>query len=322
MVQHNQRRSAAEYYRLPSYSRSYSNVRIQPESSAQLPVYPHPGTRVHTDPTSHSSDEKLSGTMELSGMTNKIMIHNRRKRSDPASTESSKSKIVAHDNDVTAKSPLTDVKHPTTDPTIESLLESILSKHKPTDTNDKRVENHQTKNNFILSILGFLNSIISSANITLPEHKPTDTTVTVKVKRMENYPSIQELSKYNFILCVAPFRSSTISSRNITFPRDKPTDTNDERVENCQIEKNFILSIFTFLGSTISSTNITLSEHEPTDTNDKRVENCEIKYNFILCIAPFLNSTISSANIGFHQGTIHILPFLGSTLKGKITIGR
>ncbi|XP_024869944.1 tryptase-2-like, partial [Temnothorax curvispinosus] len=58
------------------------------------------------------------------------IIHNRRKISDPASTESSKSKIVAHDNDVAAKSPLIDVKHPTT-------IDSLLPEHEPTDTNRK-----------------------------------------------------------------------------------------------------------------------------------------------------------------------------------------
>ncbi|XP_071554681.1 uncharacterized protein [Temnothorax nylanderi] len=65
-----------------------------------------------------------------------LMVHNRKKRSDPASTKSSKSEVVAHNNDVAAKSPLTDAKHPTT-------IDSLLPEHEPTDTTDKRVENRQ-----------------------------------------------------------------------------------------------------------------------------------------------------------------------------------
>ncbi|XP_077274336.1 uncharacterized protein LOC143904010 isoform X2 [Temnothorax americanus] len=74
-----------------------------------------------------------------------IFVHNRRKRSrrsDPnTSTESSKSEVVAHDNDVAAKSPLTDAKDLTT-------VDSLLSEHEPTDTTDKRVENRQIKNDY------------------------------------------------------------------------------------------------------------------------------------------------------------------------------
>ncbi|XP_071634554.1 uncharacterized protein [Temnothorax longispinosus] len=78
------------------------------------------------------------------------MVHNRRKRSDSASTKSSKSEVVAHDNDVTAKSPLTDAKHPTT-------IDSLLPEHEPTDTTDKRVENRQIKNDYITNprLFGF-----------------------------------------------------------------------------------------------------------------------------------------------------------------------
>ncbi|TGZ55960.1 hypothetical protein DBV15_08009 [Temnothorax longispinosus] len=50
-------------------------------------------------------------------------------RSDPASTESTKSEIIAHDNDVAAKSSLTDAKHPTT-------IDSLLPENEPTDTTD------------------------------------------------------------------------------------------------------------------------------------------------------------------------------------------
>ncbi|XP_024873556.1 uncharacterized protein LOC112455691 [Temnothorax curvispinosus] len=70
------------------------------------------------------------------GHPQSLMVHNRRKRSDSASTKSSKSEVVAHDKDVTAKSPLTDAKHPTT-------IDSLLPEHEPTDTTEKRVENRQ-----------------------------------------------------------------------------------------------------------------------------------------------------------------------------------
>ncbi|XP_024869305.1 uncharacterized protein LOC112453009 isoform X2 [Temnothorax curvispinosus] len=82
-----------------------------------------------------------------------IFVHNRRKRSrrsDPTSTESSKSEVVAYDNDVAAKSPLTDAKDPTT-------VDSLLPEHEPTDTTDKRVENRQIKNDYITNprLFGF-----------------------------------------------------------------------------------------------------------------------------------------------------------------------
>ncbi|XP_071575349.1 uncharacterized protein [Temnothorax nylanderi] len=74
-----------------------------------------------------------------------LMVHNRRKRSDRASI---KSEVVAHDNDVVAKSPLTDAKHPTT-------IDSLLPEHEPTDTTDKRVENRQIKNDYITNPRSF-----------------------------------------------------------------------------------------------------------------------------------------------------------------------
>ncbi|XP_024868373.1 uncharacterized protein LOC112452407 [Temnothorax curvispinosus] len=74
-----------------------------------------------------------------------LMVHNRRKRSDPASTES---EVVAHDNDVAAKSPSTDAKHPAT-------IDSLLPEHEPTDTTDKRVENRQIRNDYITNPFGF-----------------------------------------------------------------------------------------------------------------------------------------------------------------------
>ncbi|XP_071632968.1 uncharacterized protein [Temnothorax longispinosus] len=87
------------------------------------------------------------------GHPQSLTVHNRRKRSrrsDPTSTESSKSEVVAHDNDVAAKSPLTDAKDPTT-------VDSLLPEHEPTDTTDKRVENRQIKNDYITNprLFGF-----------------------------------------------------------------------------------------------------------------------------------------------------------------------
>lgn len=73
-----------------------------------------------------------------------VPYHRRYRRSDgsnPTSNESSKSAIVAHDDDVAAKSPLTDVKH--------TAIDSLLPEHEPTDTNDKRVENRQTNNDHV-----------------------------------------------------------------------------------------------------------------------------------------------------------------------------
>ncbi|XP_071572926.1 uncharacterized protein [Temnothorax nylanderi] len=58
------------------------------------------------------------------GHPQSLMVHNRRKRSDPAST---KSEVVAHDNDVAAKSSSTDAKHLTT-------IDSLVPEHEPTDT--------------------------------------------------------------------------------------------------------------------------------------------------------------------------------------------
>ncbi|XP_024892047.1 uncharacterized protein LOC112467595, partial [Temnothorax curvispinosus] len=133
----------------------------------------------------------------------KEIIHNRRKRSDPASTESSKSKIVAHDNDVAAKSPLTDVKHSTT------------------DTNDKRVKNCSTKYNIILSIFPFLGFTISSTNITLPEHESADT----NDKRVKNCQT-----EKNFVLSILPFRNSNISYTG--FP-----DRKREKAENIELRR-------------------------------------------------------------------------------------
>ncbi|XP_071644032.1 uncharacterized protein [Temnothorax longispinosus] len=78
-----------------------------------------------------------------------LMVHNRRKRSDPASTES---EVVAHDNDVAAKSPSTDAKHPAT-------IDSLLPEHEPTDTTDKRVENRQIRNDYITNPFGFIQKI-------------------------------------------------------------------------------------------------------------------------------------------------------------------
>ncbi|XP_071559403.1 uncharacterized protein [Temnothorax nylanderi] len=74
-----------------------------------------------------------------------LMVHNRRKRSDPASTES---EVVAHDNDVAAKSPSTDAKHPTT-------IDSLLPEHEPTDTTDNRVENRRIRNDYITNPRSF-----------------------------------------------------------------------------------------------------------------------------------------------------------------------
>ncbi|XP_011880976.1 PREDICTED: uncharacterized protein LOC105569261 isoform X2 [Vollenhovia emeryi] len=79
-----------------------------------------------------------------------MIVHNRRERSrrsvptsdEPnkleivTSSESSKPDIVAHDNDVAAKSTLTDAKPPT-------AIDSLLPEHETTDTNDKHVENRQ-----------------------------------------------------------------------------------------------------------------------------------------------------------------------------------
>ncbi|XP_077254365.1 uncharacterized protein LOC143893172 isoform X2 [Temnothorax americanus] len=76
----------------------------------------------------------------------RLMIHNRRKRSDPASTES---EVVAHDNNVAAKSPTTDAKHPAT------IVDSLLPEHEPTDTTDKRVENRQIRNDYITNPRSF-----------------------------------------------------------------------------------------------------------------------------------------------------------------------
>ncbi|XP_011639953.1 uncharacterized protein LOC105429008 [Pogonomyrmex barbatus] len=63
--------------------------------------------------------------------------HTRSRRSTPTDIESSKSPIVANDNDVATKSPLIDTKHLTD-------IDSLLPKHEPTDTNDKHVKNRQT----------------------------------------------------------------------------------------------------------------------------------------------------------------------------------
>ncbi|XP_011176112.1 uncharacterized protein LOC105208055 isoform X2 [Solenopsis invicta] len=68
-----------------------------------------------------------------------LVVHHRYRRSltpDSTSTESSKSEVVTHDNDVAAKSPLTDSEHSTTN-------DSLLPEHEPTDSNDKHVENRQ-----------------------------------------------------------------------------------------------------------------------------------------------------------------------------------
>ncbi|XP_077271928.1 uncharacterized protein LOC143902690 isoform X2 [Temnothorax americanus] len=72
------------------------------------------------------------------GHPQSLMVHNRRKRSDSASTKSSKSEVVAHDNDVTAKSPLTDAKHPTT-------IDSLLPEHEPTDNTENTHPEHTYK---------------------------------------------------------------------------------------------------------------------------------------------------------------------------------
>ncbi|XP_036141559.1 uncharacterized protein LOC114253990 [Monomorium pharaonis] len=72
----------------------------------------------------------------------KIIHQNRRlRRSDSTSPETSTSTIVAHGNDVIAKSPLTDTKHLT--------IDSLLPEHEPINTNDKRVENREIKDDYM-----------------------------------------------------------------------------------------------------------------------------------------------------------------------------
>ena len=60
------------------------------------------------------------------------IVHHRYRRSDksdPTSIETSKSAIDAHDDDVAAKSSLTDTEKPT--------IDSLLPEHEPMDTNGR-----------------------------------------------------------------------------------------------------------------------------------------------------------------------------------------
>ncbi|XP_028045161.1 uncharacterized protein LOC105837393 [Monomorium pharaonis] len=74
----------------------------------------------------------------------KIIPHQNRRsrRSDPISPKFSESAIPAHD--MIKKSPLTDTKHPT--------IDSLLPEHEPMDTNDKRLENRQIRNDMMMPV--------------------------------------------------------------------------------------------------------------------------------------------------------------------------
>ncbi|XP_071553739.1 uncharacterized protein [Temnothorax nylanderi] len=194
------------------------------------------------------------------------MVHNRRKRSDPASTKSSKSEVVAHDNDVAAKLPLTDAKHPTT-------IDSLLPEHEPTDTTDKRLENCQTVNNFFVSFQE-LNLGSADSLITFPEHEPTDT----NDKRLEDCQTVN-----NLLLSIR--LSSTFSLTNITLPEHEPADTNDKRLEKCQAENIFIISYMQLYLDYLKTMFPYGSTPSTSSTLDKcQAENCKFIFYFELIL--------------------------------------
>ncbi|XP_028045160.2 uncharacterized protein LOC114253988 [Monomorium pharaonis] len=80
------------------------------------------------------------------GYPQPLIVHHRYRRSDksdPTSIETSKSAIDAHDDDVAAKSSLTDTEKPT--------IDSLLPEHEATNTNDKHLENRQINNDHMTS---------------------------------------------------------------------------------------------------------------------------------------------------------------------------
>ncbi|XP_071554287.1 uncharacterized protein [Temnothorax nylanderi] len=176
----------------------------------------------------------------------KEMIHNRRKRSDPASTESSKSEIIAHDKDVPAKSSLTDPKHPTIT-TIDSLLLA--------DTNDKRLEKCEAVTYDLLSI---------------PLHSNTENNA--------NVASSTDDAKF------PPFFNYSLIPEN-EFPESKRTDTTDKRLAYCRdMNEFFIVHIqerLTFLHDTSSGHETYSDTPIPAD---KRLEKCQAVTNDLLSI--------------------------------------
>ncbi|XP_071646523.1 uncharacterized protein [Temnothorax longispinosus] len=88
----------------------------QADARSQVLSYPHRPSYHHYLPRPHHVHfARIGGHGYVRpsvyvGHPQSLMVHNRRKRSDPASTKSSKYEVVAHNNDVAAKSPLTDAK--------------------------------------------------------------------------------------------------------------------------------------------------------------------------------------------------------------------
>ncbi|XP_024870380.1 uncharacterized protein LOC112453707 [Temnothorax curvispinosus] len=305
----------------PGVQTVYPYESNQADARSHVLSYPHRPPYHHYLPRSHHVHfARIGGhgyvrpsVYGYVGHPQSLMVHNRRKRSDPASTESSKSEVVAHDNDVAAKSPSTDAKHPTT-------IDSLLPEHEPTDT---------TAVTFSLASIALADVLVLSgyehqydSNPRYLQHQSVSQhwiRSPIEQYRAEQLPD-QESTRY---FPGVPELTSR-SEASTTEKNEDPKETKRKRMEELRRRKQFIYhlgggrrspqplmvhnrkkrsdpaSTKSSKSEVVAHDNVVatklpltdakhstaidslLPEHEFTDTTDKHVENRQIENNYMI----------------------------------------